>query len=78
MSVYVSLNITYHQQNTIYNFVGAVKVAVAFAVILFRLSRIYRRSNFVSNSISNSDIYDNSFPTLYDILTELCCQQPHQ
>jgi hypothetical protein len=77
MSVYLSVNITYHQQNTIYNFVGAVKVAVVFAVILFRLSGIYRRSNFVSNSISNSGIYDNSFPTLYDILTELCRQQPH-
>ena len=59
-----SINITYHRHNTICNFVSALIVKVAFAVILCQLSGIYRRSSFVGNPISNSGICSNSFSTL--------------
>ena len=61
MSVYPSINITYHRQNTFCNSIGALIVAVTYAVILFHLSGIYRQSSSVGNPISNSDICSNSF-----------------
>jgi hypothetical protein len=42
-SIYPSVNITYHQQNIICNFVGKLIVAMIFAVILFQLFGIYQR-----------------------------------
>jgi len=39
--VYPSLNITYHQQNTICNSISELIVAVTFTVILFQLSLEY-------------------------------------
>jgi hypothetical protein len=59
-----SINITYHQHNTIFNFVSTLIVKVAFAVILCQLLGIYQRSSFVGNPISNSSIYSNCFLTI--------------
>ena len=41
--VYSSVNIRYHRQNTIYNFVNALTITITFVIILFQLSEIYRR-----------------------------------
>ena len=39
----LSVIIIYHRQNTICNSIGALTISVAFVVILFQLSRIYRQ-----------------------------------
>jgi hypothetical protein len=44
-SVYQSVKITYHQQNTICNFIGELTIVVKFTIILFQLFKIYRRSS---------------------------------
>jgi hypothetical protein len=64
MSIYPLVNITYHRQNIICNYVGELIVAVVFVVIVFQLYVIYRQASFVSNLISNSEIFSNYFPTL--------------
>jgi len=51
--VYLLVNITYHWQNIIYNSIEELIIAMTFAVILFQLSRIYRRMWFVDNPVSN-------------------------
>jgi len=52
-SIYLSVNIIYHQQNTICNSFRELTVAVTFAIIIYQLSGIYRRVWFVSNPVSN-------------------------
>jgi len=49
LSVYLSTNITYHRYNIICNFIGVLILIVIFAVILFKLFEIYRRSSSVDN-----------------------------
>jgi hypothetical protein len=44
LSVYPSVNITYHQWNIIYNSIRDLTVLVIFATILFQHSEIYRRT----------------------------------
>jgi hypothetical protein len=61
LSVYPSVNITYHQQNSICNFVGVLIPAVVFAIVLFQLSGIYRQNSYVGNSIGYSSICRNFF-----------------
>jgi hypothetical protein len=73
-SVYPSVNIAYHRHNTFCNFIGALTIIATFVINLFQLSKIYRWSSSVGNPISNSDICNNSFLTLWNILTKLCLQ----
>jgi len=61
LSVYPSVNITYHQQNSICNFVGVLIPAVVFAIVFFQLSEIYRQNSYVGNSIGYSSICRNFF-----------------
>jgi len=61
LSVYPSVNITYHQHNSICNFVGVLIPAVVFAIVLFQLSEIYRQNSYVGNSIGYSSICRNFF-----------------
>jgi len=53
ISMYPSINITYHRYNTICNSIRVLTVAVTLTLILFQLFRIYRQMWSLGNPVHN-------------------------
>ena len=47
--IYLSVNITYHRQNIIYNFISVLIVVVIFILIIFQFFKIYQWTCFINN-----------------------------